>query len=189
MTLNSQHVFNTPRLLARDWSLDDAEQALLMYKDPDVVRHIGMQPVADLKAMHEQLTWMLQRKLNFPKGMGGFAAIERASGELIGNLLLKPLPDVHGKPTLDIEIGWHLRKSHWGQGFASEGGKGLLRYGFETLGLSRLYAVVEPENTRSQAVAQRLGMTAQGRTTKYYSGLELELFDLERHEWRARRPG
>lgn len=181
-------VFETPRLIARPWRLEDAEAGLALYSDPEVVRFIGMDPILTVDGMLDMLRRIQQRNEMFPRGMGGFATFERETGELVGNLLLKPLPGVSGSLTFDIEIGWHLRQSHWGRGFASEGGRGLLRYGFETLGLDRLHAVVEPPNFRSVNVAKAIGLIHDGQTQRYYSGIELEHFQLDKAEWKRPEP-
>ncbi|MCA9644310.1 MAG: GNAT family N-acetyltransferase [Polyangiaceae bacterium] len=176
-------VFETQRLIARPWRLEDAAAGLSLYSDPEVVRFIGMEPILGMDGMLDMLRRIQQRNEMFPRGMGGFATFERETGELVGNLLLKPLPGVSGSLTFDIEIGWHLRRSHWGRGFASEGGRGLLRYGFETLGLDRLHAVVEPPNERSLNVARAIGLIHDGRTQRYYSGIELEHFQVDKADW------
>jgi len=94
-------------------------------------------------------------------------------------MLLKPLP-----PTTDeIEVGWHLIRRVWGRGYASEGAVAVLRYGFETLELDQILAVVEPANHRSAAVARRIGMQWLERTTRYYGGISLDLFGVMRAAW------
>jgi RimJ/RimL family protein N-acetyltransferase len=77
---------------------------------------------------------------------------------VIGSAALKPLEDTGP----EIEVGYHLGRAHWGRGYATEAARGLLQHGFERLGLARIVAVVDPENTRSLAVVARLGMRAEG---------------------------
>ena len=110
---------------------------------------------------------------------GAFALVERATGELVGTGLLKPLPDAEGKNTEDIEIGWHLARRCWGRGFATEAGRALATRGFDRLPVDMLNIVIHSGNQRSVAVARRLGATFKGRTNRYY-GQELELFQVER---------
>jgi RimJ/RimL family protein N-acetyltransferase len=127
---------------------------------------------------------MRERYARLGEPFGAFALIERATGELVGTGLLKPLPDASGKNTEDIEIGWHLARRSWGRGFAAETGRALAARAFEWLSIDVLKIVIHPGNERSVAVAKRLGATFRGRTTRYY-GQELELFELERHQVRA----
>ena len=126
-----------------------------------------------LEAQRESLARLLARHEGWDPGYGFWAIVEKASGRIAGAVILKPLP---GHP--EIEVGWHLARRAWGNGYATEAGRAAIEYGFETLGLRRIVAVVNPANTRSLAVCRRLGMRHEGRTRAY--DLELELFAIER---------
>jgi len=166
-------IFETERLIARQWTLDDAEAAFRLYGDPEVVRFLGgMQPIPTVEKVREYLAKVLDRYAGTSMGM--WPTIERESGDLVGAVLLKPLPE-----HTEIEVGWHLARAHWGKGYATESARAAIDYGFDQLGLSTIYAVVIPENTRSVAVARRLGMEELGRSSEYY-GLELELFRIQK---------
>ncbi|MEJ2552051.1 MAG: GNAT family N-acetyltransferase, partial [Anaerolineales bacterium] len=77
------------------------------------------------------------------------------SGQLVGNcgLLEK---EVGGEA--EIELVYVFAASAWGKGYATEIGMALIRHAFETLGLERLIALIEPENAASERVAQKVGM-------------------------------
>ncbi len=95
----------------------------------------------------------------------------------MGTIILIQLRDEDEQLTPNYEIGWHLKKSAWGKGYATEAAKVILDYGFKTLKLPVIYSIARSENTNSLRVIQRLGMTPVGRTTKYYK-MELEMFKL-----------
>jgi len=57
-----------------------------------------------------------------------------------------------------VDIGWRLKKSAWGKGYATEGAKGWLKYGFEKIGLEKIYAVAPVLNLPSQNVMKKLEM-------------------------------
>jgi len=173
MTTPAPTVFATDRMIARPWQLADARSALELYGDPEVVRYIGGVAEPDLDAMRARLAGILERDRAGPPGMGSFPCFARDDGRQVGTAIIRPLPDVRGQLTQDIEIGWHLARREWGQGYATEMGRELLRYGFAELGLERLHALVEPPNLASLAVARRLGMREQGVTRRYYDGREL----------------
>src|SRR5262245_16906139 len=63
----------------------------------------------------------------------------------------------------DGSIGYSLTRACWGRGYATEVAQGLLQFGFETLGLHRIWAIVEPENTASARVLEKVGMQREGR--------------------------
>jgi|SRR5690242_18188737 len=80
---------------------------------------------------------------------------ESATEDVIGFAGLLPC-DVLGEA--DYEIGFVLRRSAWGKGYATEIGKGQLEYGFCTIDCRRLLAQVSPENSASIATLKKLGM-------------------------------
>jgi RimJ/RimL family protein N-acetyltransferase len=167
-------------MIAREWSLDDVDGAWAMYRLPEVVQYIGGEVQETRDAAREKLEFLIARNASWDEGFGSFPLFRKTDGRLIGTAIFKVLPDENGEPSGDVEIGWHLHPDVWGNGYATEAGRALIEYGFGTMGLSVLHAVVEPPNTASCAVARRLGMKHIGRTTRYYSGLEVEHFVLEK---------
>ncbi len=179
------YVFTTERLIATRWDLErHVEAAFEMYGDPIVTRYIGGQTEPNLEAMRARIAWVLERDAKLGEPFGSFPLFSRETGALMGAALFKPLTDEAGVFTAEIEVGWHLPRRTWGQGYATEAGRALLDYAFSSLEEDELYAVVDPENERSMAVARRIGMHPRGRTTKYY-GMELELFAITREEHRG----
>ncbi len=178
--------FATARLVARDWHAADAQAAFGIYGRDEVMRWLGAQPrrpVPSVDVMSERLALMIEQGKERPE-YGRWALVVQATGVLVGAVLLQPLPGDDG----EVEVGWHLNPEHWGHGYATEAGQGALALAFAPerswLGpLDRVVAVVDPANTRSQAVCRRLGMTHLGRTDRYY-GMTLELFELRRAEFR-----
>ena len=57
-----------------------------------------------------------------------------------------------------VEIGWRLGREHWGQGYATEAARASLAFAFDVLGLDEVVSFTVPENVRSRAVMERLGM-------------------------------
>jgi len=87
-------------------------------------------------------------------GFGGWVVLERGSAATLGVIGLK-LP----QDSTQVEIGWLLRATAWGHGYAIEGAQAVLNYGFDTLGLKRVAAQIAHHNRASLAVAKKLGMT------------------------------
>jgi RimJ/RimL family protein N-acetyltransferase len=57
-----------------------------------------------------------------------------------------------------VEVGYLLSKQFWGRGYATEGAKAALAFGFETLGLGQVIGLTHPENTASQNVLLKCGL-------------------------------
>jgi RimJ/RimL family protein N-acetyltransferase len=166
--------FRTERLTARDWTLPDAPAAFAIYGRDEVMRWLGPKPrraVPSLAQMRERIEAMAERAAARPD-YGLWPLQLRSSGDLVGAVLLQPLPDSEL-----VEIGWHLNPDHWGHGYATEAARGAVTLAFGARGLNRIVAVVDPANLRSRAVCRRLGMVHCGRTSQYF-GLTLELFEL-----------
>ncbi len=90
-------------------------------------------------------------------GWGLFAVELSATQECIGMIGLKPIPfDSHFTPA--VEVGWRLAKEHWGKGYATEGAKASLEYGFNVLKLPKIVSITTLANERSQAVMKKIGM-------------------------------
>lgn len=89
-------------------------------------------------------------------GFGPYAVVEKQSQELIGYCGLFYFPDVGGKP--EVEIGYRLRRSAWGKGFATEAACAVRDFAFNSLGMQRLIALIDPDNIASIRVAEKLGM-------------------------------
>ncbi len=123
----------------------------------------------------------MARYAELNNGTGVWAIVEKATGQIAGTVILKQLPDNSGQPTQDYEVGWYLRRASWGKGYATEAARAAIDYGFTTLKLPVIYAVVNPNNQASIRVTQRLGMKPLGRTTKYYNA-EVELFELDANQ-------
>ena len=84
------------------------------------------------------------------------------------------------------DIGWRLKQSAWGNGYATEGAKRCLEFAFEDLGLESVFAVCTIQNTKSENVMQKIGMTRKGE----FNHPELSAYpDCERCVWYEVRKG
>lgn len=169
-------LFETERLIIRHWAPEtDATDAFAIYGDPIVTQFIGGVVEPDVPTVRRKLEMINTRYAARGDGTGSWAVVEKRAGTTIGACLLKHLPDNAGMATADIEVGWHLARSHWGRGYATEWAKAAIAHGLSVLNESIIYAVVRPENLASLRVAERAGMERLGRCNRYYN-VELELF-------------
>lgn len=162
----------TERLTLRPWRLDDAETALGVYGDTSIAKWLSpaMDAVADLAAMRLVLQHWIGEDERLVPPAGRWAIERRDDGRVIGGAVLLPLPPGGD----DLEMGWHLHRDVWGNGYAVEAGRRLARWAFDE-GLDEVFAVARPANNRAGSVARHIGMDWVGETEKYY-GLRLQVF-------------
>ena len=147
-------IFRTARLIVRPRTIADLDACLEMDRDPEVTRFIAgpwHDPAAHRAFVLERINHVC------PLGMGYWSIL--AGGRFVGWVLLTPL-DLVGP---EIEIGWRLIRAAWGQGFATEAARPVLRHALVTLGLPRVIADIDPANVASEAVARKLGFRPAGQ--------------------------
>lgn len=165
---------STPRLLLREWQVDDAPAALEIYGHRDVARWLSpaMDQVSDVAAMRVLLQHWISEDHRAVPPAGRWAMTDIRDGRVIGGVILLPLPPGQS----DLEIGWQLLPEVWGHGYATEATHGVAGWAF-TQEIDEVFAVVRPGNARAAATARRNGMTWVGETDKYF-GLTLQVYRL-----------
>ena len=150
----STPVLSTPRLLLRGWRPEDREPFAALNADPRVMEHLpGVLSRRQSDALARRSDEHFERH-----GFGPWAVEVRGVAPFIGFVgLVVPAFEAHFTPC--VEIGWRLAAEHWGHGFATEAALASARHGFGVIGLDELVSFTTPENVRSRAVMQRIGMT------------------------------
>ena len=147
-------ILETPRLILRRFERGDLAALAALYADPEIRRYF---PEGTLKEREtaEELDWFLDGHPDDPR-LGLWATIEKASGAFIGRCGLLPweIAGCH-----EVEIAYLLDRRWWGRGLATEAARGLVAHGFDTLGLTRLIALIDAENAASIRVAEAAGLS------------------------------
>jgi RimJ/RimL family protein N-acetyltransferase len=89
----------------------------------------------------------------------GLWAVEIADVAPFAGFIGLNVPRFEAHFTPCVEIGWRLDDEFWGRGFASEGARAALAFGFESLQLDEIVSITVPANLRSRRVMEKLGMT------------------------------
>ena len=146
-------VAETPRLILRQLTLDDADNLAAIYADPVVMRFLG-----STYTRGSTKQWLEERvfKCYEQRGWGLWATIYKMDNKLIGRCGLIPQL-VHGQE--EVEIGYLLAKEYWSMGLATEAACISRDYGFEKLQANRLISLIDPDNIASQKVAKKVGLT------------------------------
>lgn len=101
-------------------------------------------------------------------GFGFFVVVEQETGLPMGRVgLLK-----HSNWP-ESELAWHLFEEGEGKGYATEAARAVRLWAHEALGLERLVSYIDTTNTRSQAVAKRLGATSDGTRAEHEPDAEI----------------
>ena len=144
----------TERLLLRRLIADDADHLVTLDSDPKVMRFLsGGAPTPRDLIEREILPRFLRSYTH--EGLGVFAAVETSSGDFLGWISLRTPVD---KPPDQAELGYRLRASAWGKGYATEGARALIHRGFSACGLRRVVAITYEHNHASRRVMEKLGM-------------------------------
>jgi len=173
----------TPRLRLRWITPEDVPALFAIFGDPVVCRYWSRPTLPDVPAARE-----LQREIErhfTDRSLFQWGIADRNTDRMVGTCTLASLSVTHRR----AEIGYALARSVWGKGFVTEALPTLLKFAFETLGLHRIEADVDPRNAPSIRVLDRLGFQREGHLRERYlvSG-ELQdslIYGLLRPEWRA----
>ena len=145
-------ILETERLLLRQFHIFDGEALERVFGDPEVM-YFG--PGIQTRSwIHHWLHGCLENYQEL--GFGPWAVVENAGRTVIGYAGLFHFPEIDGQP--EIEIGYRLARRRWGQGFATEAAAAIRDYAFNVLCLPRLIALIDPQNTASIRVAEKVGM-------------------------------
>lgn len=157
-------ILETDRLILRKMNGRDYREIREMLADPDVM--FAWERVFTTKK--EVMEWIIPQLRRYEKDfVGYFAAVNKESGQIIGQIGLM-WNDIQDQRCL--EIGYIIKKTHWGKGYATEGAEACIAYGFSLFGVDKIYAAIRPENAASIAVAERIGMKPEGEYVKTYDG-------------------
>lgn len=147
-------LLETARLRLRRFVRADLDRLVELDSDPEVMRHITYgAPTPRARYEFEILPRWFAFYDASPQ-LGYWAAEMKGSGEFIGWFHLRP-------DRFDIgeqELGYRLRRSVWGQGYATEGGRALVAHGFERVGADKISARTLAGNLGSRRVMEKCGL-------------------------------
>jgi [ribosomal protein S5]-alanine N-acetyltransferase len=147
-------ILETPRLRLREFVPQDVDTLLAVLGDPVAMQYY---PAAfDRREVEE---WIERNRSRYESdGYGLWAMLLKDSGELIGDCGCF-LRDVAGRD--EIEIGYHVRRDLWGNGYATEAAQACMQYAFTKLGVDCVISLIRPENVQSIRVAEKNGLTCE----------------------------
>lgn len=181
--------FHSKRLTLSPFTPDDFDLSMAIFTDPAVLRYAG--DVMSEQHIRANMSSWSRRGGN--GGIGIWTVSDRRTAEKYGSAALLPMPVdedetdfsllVAGEmPQCDIEIGYFLKRSAWGFGYATEASRRLLRFAFEETPLEQVVATFHKENLASRNVLLKSGFTDRGTMRCYGKDGGLN-FRITRDEW------
>ncbi len=155
--MDKDFIFKSERLGFRNWTKKDLTELAKMNADLDVMEHFP-------KTLTEKETSDLIDKFHNHYKKNGytyFATDILKTGEFIGFIGLA-FQEYKTDYTPATDIGWRLKKSSWGNGYATEGAKKCIEFGFEKLNLNKIIATCTEKNNKSENVMKKIGMEKIG---------------------------
>jgi RimJ/RimL family protein N-acetyltransferase len=149
-----QNDLQTDRLRLRRWLPADREPFAALNADPRVTRYLGG-PLS----REESDALAARIETHFDQRGFGLWAVEIRGGASFAGYIGLAVPRFEARFTPCVEIGWRLGAEHWGQGYAPEGARAALAFGFEALGLEEIVSFTVPANLPSRRVMEKIGMT------------------------------
>jgi len=160
-------VLVTERLVLRQFTAADAGALLALDGDPRVMRFIDRKTKSRAQIEAEVLPRFLAYYAAY-RDFGFWAAQGRGGGDFVGWFGLRPVtpsaaamvdwPDAPPGEASVAELGYRLRASTWGRGYATEGARALVRRAFSELAVTRIVATTMAVNTRSRRVLEKAGL-------------------------------
>lgn len=152
-----KYIFQSARLGFRNWTKEDLPEFAAMNAD-----HIVMEHFPKVLSKKESEDFLVRLQAHYEKyGYNYFAAEILQTGEWIGFIGLA-YQDYKTTFTPATDIGWRLKKSAWGLGYATEGAKRCVAYAFQELNLDKIISTCTQSNHNSERVMQKIGMTRKG---------------------------
>lgn len=167
------NIFETERLLLKPTTTEDAAFIFTLFNTPKWIENIGdrnIKSINDAKLYIENNILPQQNKLGF----SSFTILRKEDNLKIGSCGLYDRAGLDG-----IDIGFAFLPEYEGKGFAYEAVNELKNKGFSEFGLTSINAITRKENTSSQKLLEKLGMTLNGTVKLPNENIALLLYKIE----------
>ena len=176
----------TERLILREFKGNDWPDLLAYQADPRYLRYYEWTERTPI-AVQEFVQMFLDQQQERPRTKFQLAVTQKSNHQLIGTCGIR----MESAGAHEGDIGYELSPKHWGQGYATEAARAIVRFGFTELRLHRIWSWCIADNVRSARVLEKLGMQLEGRLRdkEYFKGRwwDTLLYAILDHEWRQQQ--
>jgi RimJ/RimL family protein N-acetyltransferase len=152
--MNPPRELRTDRLWLRRWLLEDRAPFAKLNSDPRVMEFFpGALSREESDARADGID------AHFERHGFGLWAVEIPGVTRFAGFIGLSIPRFEAHFTPCVEIGWRLDALHWNQGYATEGARAALAFGFGSLQAEEIVSFTVPANVRSRRVMEKIGMT------------------------------
>ncbi len=155
VTLAEFPVLETERLVLRQVTAGDTDAIFRMMADPSVTRYLGRAPFTKLDEAAQRVQ-VFESEFQSRSGLA-WAVTQRADGQFMGICRYTHFYTYHAR----AEIGYLLSRQWWGQGVMPEAVSAAVGFGFTRLGLHSVQADIDPANTQSRRLLEKLGFVQE----------------------------
>jgi ribosomal-protein-alanine N-acetyltransferase len=148
---------HTPRLVLRALDPGDADDIFAYAADPEVAQYTLWRAHTSLEESRQFIAWLTK------VSMACWALVHPDTGHVIGTSFLHSYHAQHQR----AEIAFNLAKALWGQGYATEAARAVIRVGFLHYGLNRIEGTCMLGNVASARVMEKVGMRFEGMLRQY----------------------
>jgi len=159
----------TPRLTLRPFTLADVTRLHSIMNEPDIMQYFPNTAQPEMERVQALIDRQLMQYEKY--NLGWWAVVSQEGADLIGWNGLQYLPE-----TDEVEVGYLLSRQFWGRGYATEGARATLQFGFETLGLGQIIGLTHPDNKASQNVLLKCGLEYMEK--KEYFGMRVNRYQI-----------
>lgn len=165
------------RLITRFLTKADISWWADFFKDKEAVE---LFPDFGLDTPYERAEhWVDKQLLRYEDNrLGMQVLIEKKSNQPIGQSGLT-VQEIDGIP--EIEVGYHIFKQYWGQGFAPEAAKLFINYAFQNNLTDSIISIIDKRNIKSQRVADKNGLIREKEST--WNGLDVFIYRMNKEDW------
>ena len=172
----------TERLLIREFMESDIREVLAYQSDPLYLRYYPWTQRTE-KDVHDFIQTFIIQQSNQPRTKFQLAIILKTENRLIGNCGIR----INDTYLEEANIGYELNSQYWGNGYATEAAKTILKFGFEELKMHRIWSWCIAENIASARVLEKIGMRREGnlREKEFIKGRWYDqfIYAILRREW------